>query len=82
MFNKSAISQKVKETLDSMRPYLNADGGDIELVDITDDFIVTVKLLGNCRTCSMSNMTMKAGIEEGIRRVFPDLKAVVAVEQT
>jgi Fe-S cluster biogenesis protein NfuA len=56
------------------------DGGDVSLVAIEDDNVVKIKLLGNCRSCDMSHMTMKAGIEEAIRKVFPELKNVVAVD--
>ena len=58
------LSKKVEEALDQIRPYLQADGGNVSLVEITDDFVVKVELLGACKSCSMSMMTMKAGIEE------------------
>jgi hypothetical protein len=70
----------VEEALNSIRPFLKMDGGDVSLVSIEDDNIVKIKLLGNCRSCDMSHMTMKAGIEEAIRKVFPELKNVVAVD--
>jgi Fe-S cluster biogenesis protein NfuA len=70
----------VEEALNSIRPFLKMDGGDVSLVAIEDDNVVKIKLLGNCRSCDMSHMTMKAGIEEAIRKVFPELKNVVAVD--
>jgi Fe-S cluster biogenesis protein NfuA len=70
----------VEEALNSIRPFLKMDGGDVSLVAIDDDNVVKIKLLGNCRSCDMSHMTMKAGIEEAIRKVFPELKNVVAVD--
>lgn len=74
------ILQKVEASLDTMRPYLKDDGGNVQVVAITDDMVVQVKLLGACSTCPQSFMTMKAGIEEAVRRSVPEVKAVVAVD--
>ncbi len=71
----------VKQALDQLRPYLEKDGGDMELIEITDDKVVRVKLLGNCRDCSMSTMTMKAGLEEAIKDVAPEIVRVEAINQ-
>lgn len=76
--NKELL-QKVETSLDTMRPYLNDDGGNVEVVEITSDMIVRVKLLGACSTCPQSFMTMKAGIEEAIKRSVPEIRGVVAV---
>ena len=73
------MRKRVEEALDSIRPYLVADGGDVELIEITDDLIVRVELKGACQACSMSKMTMKAGIEETIKRAVPEIKHVEAV---
>ncbi|MFZ1704770.1 MAG: NifU family protein [Saprospiraceae bacterium] len=73
------IQEKVNEALDEIRPHLAVDGGNIELVEITDDFIVKIKWLGNCAFCSMSQMTMKAGVEQAIRSKIPSIKGVLAV---
>ena len=73
------LTAKVEEALDQIRPYLQADGGNVSLVEITDDNIVRVELQGACKTCSMSMMTMKAGIEESIKRAVPEIKGVEAV---
>jgi Fe-S cluster biogenesis protein NfuA len=70
---------KVEEALDQVRPYLQADGGDVILVEITDDNVVRLELLGACKSCSMSAMTLKAGIEESIKRAVPQIKAIEAV---
>ena len=70
---------KVEEALKSIRPYLEADGGNVELVELTEDKTVMVELTGACKTCSMSMMTMKAGIEETIKRSVPEIKSVVAI---
>ena len=73
------LSKRVEEALDQIRPYLQADGGNVSLVEITDDFIAKVELQGACKSCSMSMMTMKAGIEESIKRSVPEIKSVEAV---
>jgi Fe-S cluster biogenesis protein NfuA len=71
---------KIEEALDSVRPFLKMDGGDVELIDINEDNVVTLKLLGACSGCSMSHMTMKAGIEEAIKKILPEIKSVVAID--
>lgn len=76
--NKKDIEEKVLSSLEQLRPFLNADGGDMELVEITDDAVVVVRLLGACSDCSMSMMTLKAGLEEAVKKVAPEVKAVVA----
>jgi len=76
------MRQKIEEALDTIRPYLVADGGDVELIEITDDLIVRVELKGACQSCSMSTMTMKASIEETIKRAVPEIKGVEAVSPT
>jgi Fe-S cluster biogenesis protein NfuA len=77
--NKAEIIEKVKQSLEELRPYLHEDGGDMELVDVTDEGIVQVKLMGACSDCSMSTMTIKAGLEEAVKRVAPEVVAVEAV---
>lgn len=77
--NKEELVKKVEEALEQLRPFLHADGGDMELVEITDDAIVKVKLMGACSDCSMSIMTLKAGLEEAIKKAAPEIKAVEAV---
>lgn len=74
------LKSKVESALDSMRPFLAADGGDMELVNITEDMIVQLRLLGSCQTCNMSQMTLKAGVEEAVKRVAPEIVAVVAID--
>jgi Fe-S cluster biogenesis protein NfuA len=77
--NKAEIIEIVKQSLEELRPYLHEDGGDMELVDVTDEGIVQVKLMGACSDCSMSTMTIKAGLEEAVKRVAPEVVAVEAV---
>jgi len=77
--NKEELMQQVESALDSVRPHLKTDGGDVEVIEISDDFTVYVRWLGNCEWCSMSAMTMKAGIERSIISKVPQIKAIVAV---
>lgn len=74
-----ALVQRVEATLEQLRPYLLADGGDIQLLEITDDLVARVQLLGACSSCSMSAMTMKAGVEQSIFKAAPEIKSVEAV---
>jgi Fe-S cluster biogenesis protein NfuA len=75
----NSLVDRVEKALENIRPYLVSDGGDVRLLQITEDLHVELQLMGNCETCNMSNMTMKAGIEEAIRRVAPEVKTVTAV---
>lgn len=77
--DKKKLWEKIDASLDSIRPYLDRDGGNIEIVEITDDKIVKVKLLGACETCPQSFMTMKTGIEESIKRDVPEIKGIEAI---
>ena len=74
------VRERVLQALEGMRPYLNSDGGDVRLHNVTTEGVVELELLGNCETCEMSNMTMKAGLEQAIRRVAPEVKEVLAVK--
>ena len=73
------IRTRVEEALQQIRPYLEADGGNVSLVSVTEDNIVLLELHGACKSCSMSMMTMKAGIEETIRRSVPEIHSVQAI---
>lgn len=79
--NKEEIIAKINHALDDIRPYLKDDGGDIELIEVTDDFTVIVKFLGACKSCTMSAMTLKGGVEEAIKKAIPQIKTVTAVEE-
>ena len=70
---------RIENTLDSLRPYLQADSGNVSLVDVTEDMIVRLELLGACSSCSMSMMTLKAGIEQSLLKAIPEIKGVVAI---
>jgi len=80
--NKEELTIKINEAIEQLRPFLNADGGDMELVEITDDAVVRVKLLGACSDCSMSLMTLKAGLEEAVKKVAPEIKSVEAINMS
>lgn len=70
------IKEKVTEALDKIRPSLQADGGDVELIDVTDDGVVQVRLQGACAGCPMSQMTLKNGIERYLKQTVPEVKSV------
>ena len=74
-----ATISKIESALEQVRPFLKADGGDVSLVEVTNDNIVRVKLHGACHGCSISNITMKAGVEEAIKNAVPEIKTVEAV---
>ena len=73
------MKERVEAALEKIRPFLIADGGNVKVLEITDEMIVKLELQGACETCPMSHMTMKAGIEEAIMRDIPEIKGVVAV---
>ena len=77
--NKKEIEVKVIEALEQLRPFLHADDGDMELVEIQDDATVVVRLLGSCKDCSMSMMTLKAGLESAVKKMAPEVKQVIAI---
>ena len=73
------LKEKVESALDKVRPSLQADGGDVQLVDVDEDGVVKVKLVGACGGCPMSQMTLKMGIERVLKDKIPEVKEVVAV---
>ena len=73
------MKEKVEEVLNLVRPQLQADGGDVQLVEVTDDGVVKVKLTGACSGCPMSQMTLQFGIEKVLKEKVPEVKQVVAV---
>ena len=79
ILNKIELAEKINISLSELRPHLHADGGDMELVEITDDGIARVKLLGACSDCTMSMMTIRAGLEEAVKKVAPQIVAVEAI---
>lgn len=71
--------EKINKGIESVRPYLIADGGDIEVVELTDDNILKVRLIGACDGCPFSVMTLKAGIEMAVKKEWPELKSLESV---
>jgi len=76
---KEELIKKVQNVIEQIRPYLQNDGGDIEFVELTDENIVNVRLLGACGSCPYSTMTLKSGVENAMKRAIPEIKSVEAV---
>jgi Fe-S cluster biogenesis protein NfuA len=76
------LNQRVESALDNIRPYLEADGGNVRVLEVTDGNVVRLEFLGNCGNCRMSTMTFKAGVEEAIRKSVPEIKSVEVVNLT
>ena len=76
---KKELIFRVDEALDDVRPHLAVDGGNVEVVDVTEDHIVKIKWLGTCKDCNMSTMTMKAGVEQAIKGRIPEVTQVQAI---
>ncbi len=76
--NEATLS-RIEVSLDNIRPYLVADGGDIRVLEFTEDKILRLEFLGNCGTCPMSTMTFKAGVEEAVRRLVPEVKSIEVI---
>ncbi len=73
------LTQRIEASLDSIRPYLEADGGNVKINQVTDDHIVKLEFIGACGTCPMSTMTFKAGVEEAIKRAVPEIKGIEVI---
>jgi Fe-S cluster biogenesis protein NfuA len=80
MENNNNLRERVLKALDKVRPYLQSDGGDISLVDISEDNTVMVKLQGACHGCPFSLQTLKAGVEQALISEVPEIKSVVSVD--
>jgi Fe-S cluster biogenesis protein NfuA len=77
-----SLLQRVEAALDTIRPYLETDGGNVSVEEITADNVVRLKLLGSCESCPMSIMTLQAGIEQAIKKAVPEITGVEAVNLT
>ncbi len=77
--DRNKLNQKVQNVIDQVRPYLQQDGGDINFIEITDDNVVNVELIGACGACPFSTMTLKNGVEATLKKVIPEIKEVIAV---
>jgi Fe-S cluster biogenesis protein NfuA len=78
MDSREKTLELIEQALETVRPYLHADGGDVKLVELTDDLTVRLELMGSCQSCPMSAMTFRAGLEESIRKAVPSINRVVA----
>lgn len=76
---KEQLLLRIEDALSSVRPHLKVDGGDVEVVEVTDDMYVKIRWMGMCESCSMSAMTLRAGISEAIRGKIPEILGVEAV---
>ena len=76
------LVERIETALDQIRPYLEADGGNVALHEITDDMVVKLRLLGACGSCPMSIMTLKAGVEQALKRAIPEINSVEAINIT
>ncbi len=76
--DENTLNKKVQDALSEIRPFLESDGGNIELISITND-VVKVKLLGNCVNCSVNQMTLKNGVEMTIKKHAPEIKEVINI---
>lgn len=76
------LLERVENALDTIRPYLEADGGNVSIEEITPDNVVKLRLLGSCGSCPMSIMTLKAGIEQAIKKAVPEVTGIEAVNLT
>lgn len=76
--NKQTLLDRVDQAIELVRPHLLADGGNVELIDITTDMDVIIKWTGNCESCSMSVYTLKAALQETIRAHVPEIRSVIA----
>lgn len=75
----SQYIDQIETALDTIRPYLEADGGNVKVIDLTEDMTLRLELLGACSSCPMSTMTLKAGVEEAIKKAIPEIIKVEAV---
>lgn len=79
---EESLRNKIEVALDSIRPYLEADGGNVRIVDLDENMVLKIEMLGNCGSCPMSTMTLKAGVEEAIKRAIPEITKVEAINLT
>jgi Fe-S cluster biogenesis protein NfuA len=80
MTENSDIKERVLKALERVRPYLQSDGGDIQLIEVTSDNTVKVKLQGACYGCPYSMQTLKAGVEQALMKEVPEIKSVVSID--
>ena len=76
------LIRRIEISLDNIRPYLEADGGNVRVIDVSKDNVVRLEFVGNCGNCRMSTMTFKAGVEEAIRKSVPEIRSIEVVNLT
>ncbi len=76
---KSELIDRVESALDNIRPYLETDGGNVRVLELSHDHVLKIEFMGACGTCPMSTMTFKAGVEEAIKRNVPEIKKIEVV---
>jgi Fe-S cluster biogenesis protein NfuA len=81
-YSTEELIQKIEASLDSIRPYLLADGGNVKVLEITEDKTVKLEFVGACGSCPMSTMTFKAGVQEAIKKAVPDIKSIEVINLT
>lgn len=79
---QAELREQIEFALDTIRPYLEADGGNVRIVELTDDRVLRIEMLGSCGSCPMSSMTLKAGVEDAIKRAIPEITRVEAINLT
>lgn len=78
----SLLTEKIEAALDTIRPYLEADGGNVKVLSLSDDMTLTLELIGACGMCPMSAMTLKTGVEEAVKKAVPEIRSVEAINIT
>lgn len=73
------MTKRIEESLESIRPYLRADGGDVKIQSFNQDYVLKLEFVGNCGSCPMSTMTFKAGVEEAIKKAVPEIQSIEVV---
>jgi len=76
---KDDLTQRIEASLNSIRPYLEADGGNVRIIELSKDNVLKLEFVGNCGNCAMSHMTFKAGVEDAIKRSVPEVKSIEVV---
>ncbi|MBL7856368.1 MAG: NifU family protein [Cyclobacteriaceae bacterium] len=76
------LTKRIEESLNTIRPYLEADGGNVKINEVTSDNIVKLEFIGACGNCPMSTMTFKAGVEEAIKKAVPEIKSIEVINLT
>lgn len=80
--NITELTKRIEDSLDGIRPYLEADGGNVKVNEITNDHVLKLEFMGACGSCPMSTMTFKAGIEEAIKKAVPEIKSIEVINLT